>query len=253
MRLKQLTLFLILVNAIILGVEMIYVDGMEHFINVGNLLIKVAENDLQFGAMYSHERTKVRKIGFLRIKEAQTSLDVGFTLGKGWSAIVALDIETYGLMPSNYDMLFCVSQDEAYALFDVEQKFFLGNYTVNFSSFDSIGPVTLGMSRLYLRVQGREIGLYRLNDAVFAGFYPLTKGQTGDEGFFIGVGWRSGFSGVLGGRFRLPLKNLTSFFDVVLVLSQDQPSLGIRGEWLGEKFKAGVCFADGKFVFRVSF
>lgn len=68
MRLKQLMLFLILVNAIILGVEMIYVDGMEHFINVGNLLIKVAENDLQFGAMYSHERTKVRKIGFLRIR-----------------------------------------------------------------------------------------------------------------------------------------------------------------------------------------
>lgn len=254
MRLKHLTLLLVSIFAIVsLSVEMLYVDGMTHFINVGNLLIRVSQDDLQLGAMYSHERTKVRRIGFLRFKEAQAELDIGFTLGRGWSAIVAIGVETYGLAPSNYDMLFCVGQDKSYALINVEQKFFLGNYVVNFSSFDSVGPVTLGMSRMYLRAQGREIGLYRLDSAVFAGFYPLTRGQTGDEGFFIGVGWKDGFSGALGGRFRFSVKETISSIDVVLVLSQEKPSLGIRGEWVGEKFKAGVCFVDGKIVFRVSF
>lgn len=251
---KHLTFLLVSIGAIVsLGVEMLYVDGMMHFINVGNLLIRVSEDDFQLGAVYSHERTKVRRIGFLRFKEAQAELNVGFTLGRGWSAFVALDVETYGLTPSSYDMFFCVGQDKSYALIDVEQKFFLGNYVVNFSSFDSIGPVTLGMSRMYLKAQGREIGLYRLDSAVFAGFYPLTRGQTGDEGFFIGVGWKDGFSGALGGRFRVPLKETISSIDVVLVLSQEKPSLGIRGEWIGEKFKANVCFVDGKIVFRVSF
>lgn len=249
-----MTLLLVLIGAIVsLSVEMLYVDGMTHFINVGNLLIRVSQDDLQLGAMYSHERTKVKRVGFLRFKEAQAELDVGFTLGRGWSAFVAFDVETFGLTPSSYDMLFCVSSDRAYALFDVEQKFFLGNYIVNFSSFDSIGPVTLGMSRIYLKAQEREIGLYRLDSAVFAGFYPFTRGQTGDEGFFIGVGWKDGFSGALGGRFRVSLKETMASFDIVLVLSQEKPSLGIRGEWIGEKFKAGVCFVDGKIVFRASF
>jgi len=41
--------------------------------------------------------------------------------------------------------------------------------------------------------------------------------------------------------------------DFILALNQDSASVGIRGEWIGEKFKLDTCFIDGKFVFRISF
>lgn len=252
MRLK-FTILLIFLSLILLGVDMLYVDGLTHFIDVGNFLIRVSENDLQFGAIYQHEKTSVRKIGFLRIKEGEAQLKAGFTVGKSWSAIVSFDVESYGLTPANYRLLFCLSPDESYAFIDATQKLFLGNYAVNISSFDVLGPVTMGMSRVYLKIQNREIGFYALDRAVFAGFYPLTRGQTGDEGFFMGVGWHEGFSGALATKFRVPLGRSSLFFDLILALGQEKASVGIRGEWVGEGFKFDTCFIDGKFVFRVSF
>jgi len=251
---RYLLVLLILLGWVtVFGVEMLYVDGLEHFIDVGNFLIRTSEGDLQLGAIYENEKTILRRVGFLRIKEADAKMRVGFTVGKSWSVLATFDVESFGLMPSRYRMLFSIAPESSYAVMGAEQKFFLGNYTINFSSFDIFGPVTMGMSRLYVKMQNREIGFYALDKALFAGFYPYSRGQTGDEGFFMGVGWKDGFSGALAMKFRVPIWNLSIMVDFILALSQDSASVGIRSEWIGENFKLDTCFIDGKFVFNVSF
>lgn len=244
---------MILLPIVTLGVEMIYVKDLTHFINIGNFLVRASKDDLQLGLIYQDERANTRRIGFLRIKESDTKLQAGFTFGRGWSVLTSVDVETYGLAPGNYRMLFCVASDGSYALLDVEQKFFLGNYTLNLSTFDVVGSAMMNMSRVYVKAQNREIGFYALDEAVFAGFYPFTRGQTGDEGFFIGVGWDDGLSAALATKFRVPLGGSSIVVDFILAMSQERASVGIRGEWIGEKFKLDTCFVDGKFIFRVSF
>ncbi|MBC7116352.1 MAG: hypothetical protein H5T93_04895 [Pseudothermotoga sp.] len=251
---RHLLVLLILLGWVaVFGVEMLYVDGLVHFIDVGNFLIRTSEGDLQLGAIYENEKTILRKVGFLRIKEADAKMSVGFTIGKSWSVLATFDVDSYGLMPARYRMLFSVAPESSYAVIGAEQKFFLGNYTINLSSFDVVGPVTMGMSRLYVKIQNREIGFYALDNALFAGFYPFSRGQTGDEGFFMGVGWKDGFSGALAMKFRVPIGNLSIVLDFILALSQDSASVGIRSEWIGENFKLNTCFVDGKCVFSVSF
>ncbi|WP_448521594.1 hypothetical protein [Pseudothermotoga sp.] len=253
MKLNRLVLSIVLSSVVVFGVEMLYVDGLTHFIDVGSFLIRTSENDLQFGAIYRNEKTIVRRMGFLRIKEADAKMNIGFTVGKSWSVLATFDVESYGLMPGSYRMLFSIAPENSYAIIDAKQKVFLGNYTINFSSFDVVGPVTVGMSRVYLRMQNREIGFYSLDNALFAGFYPFSRGQTGDEGFFMGVGWKDGVSGALAMKLRVPLGSASIVLDFVLALNQDSASVGIRGEWIGEKFKLDTCLIDGKFVFRISF
>lgn len=251
---KYISFVLILIfTSVSVAVQLNLSNDIQHFIDIGNLLINLSDNDSQIGFVYKDNRSTYMKLGFLKLKSADASLIVGGTFGRSWTAIMKLETNVYGITPGQYDFNFVVSPEKAYVNWKINQKFFFANNVLNFSTFERIGDLSVGFSRIYMRFQNREIGAYRLDEGIFAGFFPYTVGQTGEEGFFMGAGWMNSFSGFFSFRSRWAMQNTSAFIDPFVIIKTDSVSFGIRMEITGSNFKGDLLFTGRKVLFSVSF
>ncbi|HEY8543174.1 MAG TPA: hypothetical protein VIL29_12370 [Pseudothermotoga sp.] len=251
---KYISLILILIStSISIAVQFNLSNDIQHFIDIGNLLINLNNYDSQIGFVYKNDRTTYSKIGFLKFKNADASLAVGGTFGRSWTAIMKVETNLYGITPGQYSFDFVISPEKTYASWKINQKFFFANNVLSFSTYERIGDLSAGFSRVYMRFQNREIGAYRLNEGLFAGFFPYTVGQTGEEGFFMGAGWMNGFSGFFSFRSRWALQNTSAFIDPFVIIKTNSVSFGIRMEVTGSDFRGDLLFTGRQVLFSVSF
>ncbi len=251
---KRMLIGLILFTAsICFAVQFNLSNDIQHFIDVGNLLINLEKNDSQVGFVYKNDRSSYTKLGFLRFKNADASLAIGGTFGNSWTALMRVETNVYGITPGQYSFDFVVSPQKSYANWKINQKFFFANNVLSFSTYERIGDLSAGFSRIYMRFQNREIGAYRLNEGLFAGFFPYTKGQTGEEGFFMGAGWMNGFSGFFSFRSRWVFQNASIFVDPFIIIKVDSVSFGIRMELIDSSIKGDLLFTDRQVLLSVSF
>lgn len=251
---KYLSFVLILIfTSISSAVQFSLSNDIQHFIDFGNLLISLSSSDSQIGFVYKDSRSTYTKLGFFKFKSSDATLAVGGTVGRSWTALMKIETNTYGIAPGQYSFNFVVSPEKSYANWKINQKFFFGNNVLSFNTFERIGDISVGFSRAYMRFQNREVGVYRLNEGLFAGFFPYTVGQTGEEGFFMGAGWMNGFSGFFSFRSRLALQNSSTFIDPFVIIKTDSVSFGIRIEITGSDFRGDLLFTGGKVFFSASF
>jgi len=252
--LKRVSLILILfVASICAAIQLNLSNEIQHFVDIGNLLISLSENDSQIGFVYKDNRTNFTKIGFLRFKSSDTSLIVGGAVGQSWTALMRVEANIYGLTPGQYSFDFVVSPARSYVNWKINQKFFFANNVLNFSTYERIGDLSAGFSRIYMRFQNREIGAYRLNEGLFAGFFPYMIGQTGEEGFFMGAGWMNGFSGFFSFRSRWAIQDVSTFIDPFVIIKSDSVSFGVRAEIAGPNLRGDLLFTGRQVLFSVSF
>jgi len=252
--LKKILVFLFLsISTMCFMIELDISNQIHHFIDVGNLLIKLSENDLQVGFLFEDNRSNYAKLGFLKVKSSDSSFRIGGTLGNSWTIFLKMGVNIYGITPGDYTVNVVLSPNINYMQWQINQKFFLGKNTLSFSDYERIGSVSFGFSRVYLRFQDREFGVYRIDDGIFPGFYPYTVGQTGEEGLFMGIGWMDGLAGFVSFRHRIVLKESSVFLNPFAVVKTDSIYPGIKMELFATDFKANLILTTRKVLMSVSF
>jgi len=250
---KTAMIFILLIASICLATQLNLSNDIYNSIEVANLLINLKKDDLQIGFLYKDSKSTYTKLGFLRVKSSDAAISVGGTVGRSWTAQMKIEANTYGLTPGHYYFDFVISPEKSYSTFKISQKVFFGNNVLNFSDYERIGDLSTGFTRVYARFQNREIGAYRLNEGIFAGFFPYTIGQTGEEGFFMGAGWMNGFSGFFAFRSRWVLGSSSVFVDPFVIIKTDSAVFGIRAEIIGPVLKGDLLFTGRQVFFSVSF
>ncbi|MEJ5228407.1 MAG: hypothetical protein WHT65_00225 [Pseudothermotoga sp.] len=250
---KITTILIVLVTSVCVATQFNFSGDLYNSIEVANLLVNLKKDDLQIGFLYKDSRATYTKLGFLRMKSSDTTISVGGSVGRSWTAQMRVEANSYGLAPGQYYFDFVISPERSYSTFKISQKVFFGNNVLNLSDYERVGDPSAGFTRIYARFQNREIGVYRLNEGIFAGFFPYTIGQTGEEGFFMGAGWMNGFSGFFAFRSRWVLSNSSIFVDPFVIIKTDSAVFGVRTEIVGPVLKGDLLFTGRQVFFSVSF
>lgn len=250
---RRLLLFaLIFTCTLVEAVQLSIGPDFAFYLNMGNLMLRFSDN-AQVGVCFSDDRARYTKMGFLNIKNSDAQMLVSASLGKSWALLFEMNASTYGIFPGKYTFRTVLTPDNSHMLIKASQKVFLPKNTINFSTLDSIGRFSTGFSRVYANLEEKEIGMYRVENGVFVGFFPYSTGSIGEQAFFMGIGWMDDIGGLFAFRTQVSVSDLSVFLDPFVIVRSDGALFGIRADCTAPGLEATFFFSGRQVLFNVSF